>query len=66
MFLQALELAQEEYGSKSRQLIHIYHNIGQAELHQGSGETSKERALEAYLKAHGIAKERWELSLQLS
>lgn len=56
--LQALEQAQEEYGSNSRQLIQIYQNIGQAELHQGSGESTKERALEAYQKAHAIAQEK--------
>ncbi|KAK3752662.1 hypothetical protein QZH41_011265, partial [Actinostola sp. cb2023] len=55
----ALETAQDEYGSRSAQLIHIYQNIGQAEMHQGLGLTSRERALEAYLQAHGIAQQKY-------
>ncbi|KAK3750586.1 hypothetical protein QZH41_018193 [Actinostola sp. cb2023] len=54
----ALETAQDEYGSRSAQLIHIYQNIGQAEMHQGLGVTSRERALDAYLQAHGIAQQK--------
>ncbi|KXJ15101.1 tetratricopeptide repeat protein 23 [Exaiptasia diaphana] len=59
-FEKALELAQEKFGNKSKRLIPIYQNIGQAEMLQGMDVTSKERALDSYLKAHAIAKERYE------